>query len=305
MPLTPSRVALRATLAAFALAAASAAAIAAPDCRFEPPAPGPVVQVPKGVRIGLALGSGSMHGYAHIGVLQELEARGLPVAVVTGTSVGALVGSLWASGLGAREIDSLARAGDLDLADVSGSWQGLYSSEPMRAHLEKAFRNRPIESWPRRFGAVATELSRGERRLLASGDGIVAVRASTAVPVLFVPVAVRGERLVDGALVEPVPVDAARDLGATLVIAVDVAYRPHEEEASGLTAYAFQAMHILVNSLAASQARSADVPIRLNLHKRWLECGREGLVAAGRGAVAAAWPELQRALTLRAPPLPR
>jgi hypothetical protein len=72
--------------------------------------------------------------------------------------------------------------------------------------------------------------------------------------VLFVPVAVRGERLVDGALVEPVPVDAARDLGATLVIAVDVAYRPHEEEASGLTAYAFQAMHILVNSLAANTA---------------------------------------------------
>jgi NTE family protein len=246
-----------------------------------------------------------MHGYAHIGVLQEIEARSVPVAVVAGTSVGALVGSLWASGLAARDIDALARAEELDLSELSGSWQGLYSSEPMKGPLEKAFRGRPIESWPRRFGAVATEVSRGERRLIASGDGAVAVQASSAVPVLFLPVAVRGERLVDGALVEPVPVDAARDLGATFVIAVDVAYRPHEEEASGLTAYAFQAMHILVNSLALSQSRTADVVIRLNLHKRWMECGRAGLVAAGRHAVAEAWPEIRRAMLAHAGERPR
>ena len=90
------------------------------------------------------------------------------------------------------------------------------------------------------------------------------------------------------------------------MIAVDIAYRPHEEEASGLTAYAFQALHILVNSLARSQARTADVVIRLNLHQRWKECGREALVAAGRHAVAAAWPEIQRAILARsAKPTPR
>jgi len=291
--------ALRRTFAMLALALASTAAVAAPDCRFEAPVPAPALQVPEGVRIGLALGSGSMHGYAHIGVLQELEARALPVAVVSGTSVGALVGSLWASGLSARAIDALAGREELDMSEVSASWQGLFSSEPMRSPLEAAFRGRPIESWPRRFGAVATELSRGERRLISTGDGAVAVRASSAVPVLFLPVAVRGERLVDGALVEPVPVEAARDLGANLVIAVDVAYRPHEEVASGLTAYAFQALHILVNSLAASQARTADVVIRLNLHQRWKDCGREGLVAAGRQAVSTAWPEIQRAILAR------
>jgi NTE family protein len=174
----------------------------------------------------------------------------------------------------------------------------------MRAALEKAFRGRPIETWTRRLGAVATDISRGERRLIASGDATTAVRASSAVPVLFVPVEVNGERLVDGALVEPVPVDSARDLGANFVIAVDVAYRPHEEPASGLAAHAFQAMHILVNALAASQSRSADVAIRLNLHKRWLECGQEGLVAARREAVHSAWPELQRALLARRPRKP-
>ena len=293
------RLALAAAVMAFCVAAASAG-----ECRFDPPTSYPPVVVPERVRVGLALGSGSMHGYAHIGVLQELEARRMPVSVVAGTSVGALVGSLWASGLSAREIEGLARSERLDLASPSGSWQGIYSNDPMRAALEKAFRGRPIETWTRRFGAVATDISRGERRLIASGDASTAVRASSAVPVLFVPVEVNGERLVDGALVEPVPVDSARDLGANFVIAVDVAYRPHEEPASGLTAHAFQAMHILVNALAASQARSADVAIRLNLHKRWLECGQEGLIAAGREAVDSAWPELQRALLARRPRKP-
>jgi NTE family protein len=251
------------------------------------------------VRVALALGSGSMHGYAHIGVLREIEARGLPVHVVAGTSVGALVGALWASGMSAGEIENLARTDELDFSRISGSWQGLYSSEPMRDPLEKAFKGRPIEAWPKRFGAVATELSRGSRRVLASGDGVVAVQASSAVPVLFLPILVRGERLVDGALVEPVPVQAARDLGGNLVIAVDVAYRPYEEEASGLTAYAFQALHILVNSLAASQVRAADVQIHLSLHERWMSCGHAGLVAAGREAVASAWPEILRATTAR------
>ena len=168
--------ALRGTVVLLALALAAAGALAAPDCRIDAPKPLKALHVPEGVRIGLALGSGSMHGYAHIGVLQELEARGLPIAVVSGTSVGALVGSLWASGLSASAIDALARREQLDLAEVSGSWQGLYSSEPMRSPLEAAFRGRPIESWPRRFGAVATELSRGERRVISTGDGAVAMR---------------------------------------------------------------------------------------------------------------------------------
>jgi NTE family protein len=247
------------------------------------------------------LGSGSTHGYAHVGVLAEIEARGLPVDIVTGTSVGALVGALWASGMPASEIDALARRDGLDLVAVSGSWQGLLTSVPMETTLTTAFGGRPIEAWPRHFGAVATNVANGERRLIASGDGAVAVRASSAMPVMFLPVAVQGERLVDGALVEPVPSLAARDLGANLVIAVDVAYRPSEGSASGLTAYAFQAVHILVNSLAASQERAADVVIRLNLHKRWTECGREGLVAAGRDAVARAWPEIARAAIAREP----
>lgn len=300
---TAARYARRLILGAVAPALCLAVldAEASAQCAFAPAPPAKPVAVPEGTRIGLALGSGAMHGYAHVGVLEELEARSLPVQVVAGTSVGALVGSLWASGMPAAQIRSVAFRDDLDLIALAGSWQGLYTNDPMRGVLDAAFAGRPIEAWPRRFAAVATNVANGERRVIANGDGATAVRASSATPVMFLPVAVQGERLVDGALVEPVPVETARNLGANLVIAVDVAYRPGEGEASGLTSYAFQALHILVNSLAASQARDADVLIRLNLHHRWTECGREGLLAAGREAVARAWPDIARAAIARMP----
>jgi NTE family protein len=139
---------------------------------------------------------------------------------------------------------------------------------------------------------VATDVTTGTRRVLARGDAAAAIQASTAVPVLFTPVHIDAERLVDGALVEPVPVAAARSLGADFVIAVDVAYRPYEEAASGLTAFAFQAMHILVNSLAAQQLRDADYSLRLDLHHQLMRCGSHSLIEVGRAAVRDTWPAL-------------
>lgn len=254
-----------------------------------------------GLRVGVALGSGSMHGLAHIGVIQALEAHGLDVKVVAGTSVGAIVGSLWASGLSGGEIEAFAKTSDLEhLSGFAGSWQGLYSNDSLREKLDTVYGQRPIETWPRRFGAVATNLTTGAARLLMTGDGATAVQASSAVPVLFRPVSIGGERLADGALVEPVPVRAARELGADYVIAVDVAYRPYEEPASGLTQFGFQAMHILINSLSDAQMRSADFPIRLDVHRRMMDCGPESLVAAGREAVRRLWPELGASLAARA-----
>ena len=300
-PFRGSEARLRA--AAFAvLLSLPLAGFGATECAVAPPPAfdGKALPLPAGTRVGLALGSGSMHGLAHIGVIQEFEARGLKVDVVAGTSVGALVGALWASGVDADRIAAMSRSGHLqDWGGFAGSWQGLFSSEALRAPLDSAFQQRPIEAWPKRFGAVATNVANGERRVISTGDGAAAVRASTAVPVLYSPVTVKGERLVDGALVEPVPVIAARELGANFVIGVDVAYRPYEEAASGITQYAFQAMHILVNSLSKVQMRSADLVLHLNLHHRFMECGNESLIAAGREAVATAWPEIARAFLKR------
>lgn len=248
-----------------------------------------------GLRVGIALGSGSSHGLAHIGIVQGLEAKGLDPRVVTGTSVGALVGALWASGLGGREIESASESWN-DWGRFAPSWQGVFSNDPIQRELGRIFQGRPIEAWPRRFGAVATNMANGHRRILTAGDGALAVQASSAVPVFFAPVTVDGEKLADGALVEPVPVDAARALGADFVIAVDVAYRPYEERASGLTQYAFQSMHILINSLASQQIKGADVAIRLDVHHTLMNCGRAAMIAEGREAVRRAWPEIARAL---------
>ncbi len=263
-------------------------------------APAHAIATP-GLRIGVALSSGSMHGLAHVGVIEALEEAGVDVRVVSGTSVGALVGSLWASGMSGRAIERLAESYDWDsVGGFSRSWDGLMSNARMRSQLEPLFGGRPIESWPRRFGAVATNLANGQRRILMTGDAALAVQASTAVPVLFTPVSVGGERLGDGALVEPVPVEAARALGADFVIAVDVNYRPYEEAASGLTGNAFQAMHILMNGLAARQRRDANFALRLDLHHDFIECGREALIAAGRAAMRRAMPQLAAAIAREA-----
>ena len=283
-------------LAAPRLAAAQGCAAAAQPRELPDP-----ITMPLGVRVGLALGSGSVHGLAHIGVLEVLEERGLDVSVVAGTSVGALVGSLWASGMSAAQIERLARVQRWeDVGRMSGSFEGLFTNEALREELKPLFAGRPIEAWPRRFGAVATNISNGHRLVLTSGDGALAVQASTAVPLAYVPVKIDGERLADGALVEPVPVDTARALGANYVIAVDVAYRPYEAPSGGLAGNAFQAMHILINSLAERQERDADFLIRLDLHQEMMKCGNEALIAAGRDAMRRAWPALAAALRERA-----
>ena len=270
-----------------------------PAPRATEPAAPPIAT--HGLRIGLALGSGSMHGLAHVGVIREIEARGLDVQVVTGTSVGALFGALWASGMDGARIERLAGAADWsDAGRFSLSREGFLSNVALRDELEPLFGARPIQNWPRRFGAVAANLDDGGTRVLRTGDGAIAVQASSAVPILYRPVVIGGEKLADGALVQPVPVPAARAMGADVVIAVDVAYRPYEEPASGLTGYAFQSMHILINALAAEELRDADVAIRLDVHDTMMHCGNGALVAMGRDAMRRAWPEVESAIAAAA-----
>ncbi|HSJ98096.1 MAG TPA: patatin-like phospholipase family protein, partial [Myxococcota bacterium] len=170
-----------------ALAQGDADGCAAPAAAAgAPPLPAPAT--PR-LKVGIALGSGSMHGLAHIGVLQELEARGLEVRVVAGTSIGAVIGGLWASGYSGRQIEELSRRSDWeDVGQFAISWQGLFSNENLRRQLEALFGGRAIETWPRTFGAVATNVSTGTRRVLSRGDAATAIQASSAVPVLFTPV---------------------------------------------------------------------------------------------------------------------
>jgi NTE family protein len=176
-------------------------------------------------RIGLALGSGSARGLAHIGVIRAIEEAGIPIHCIAGTSMGALIGAVHAAGK-LDELEATFQAFDwkktLSFFDVvlpkSGLLDGAKISELVRDHV----RAETLEALLKPFNAVATDIASGEEVVIASGDVIEAVRASISVPGIFTPVR-SGERvLVDGGLTNPVPVSVARAMGADIVIAVDL-----------------------------------------------------------------------------------
>jgi NTE family protein len=175
-------------------------------------------------RLGLALGAGSARGWAHIGVIRALESEGLYPDVVAGTSIGALVGAAYAAG----ELDRLESwVLELGVADVIGFMDPSFGGGAIKGdRLVEFFRgqapDRPIETLPIAFAAVATSLTTGAEVWLRRGSVLEAVRASIALPGVFTPARREGSLLVDGGLVNPVPVSLARAMGADVVIAVDL-----------------------------------------------------------------------------------
>ena len=183
-------------------------------------------------RIGVALGAGAARGWSHIGVMQELAARRVPIDFIAGTSIGAVVGGCYAAGrLEALEAfaRSLTKRRVFSLMDVSFSGVGVISGGKLRDELVRELADRQIEQLPIAFGAVATEIGLGHEVWLRKGDLVQSIRASYALPGVFEPVRLDGRWLFDGALVNPVPVTLCRAMGADIVIAVnligDTAYR--------------------------------------------------------------------------------
>ena len=175
-------------------------------------------------RIGLALGSGSARGWAHVGVIRSLERAGISADIVCGTSVGALVGAAYAAGEIER-LDAWVRelrwSQVMSLMDVRMSG-GLIRGSLLVDFFRSKFRDEGIEHLARKFACVATELTSGREVWLQSGSVVDAVRASVALPGLLSPVVHEERLLVDGGLVNPVPVSLCRALGADLVIGVDL-----------------------------------------------------------------------------------
>jgi NTE family protein len=178
-----------------------------------------------GPRLGFALSSGSARGWAHIGVLQALAERGLKPDVVTGASVGALVAAACAAGrLDDLEhwVRTLTQRDVWRLVDTTFRGGGVMTGNRLMDAISTHIGNVPIESLPVRFGAVATDLYTGEEIWLRDGPFMTAVRASSGVPGLFAPHWHEGRWLIDGGVVNPVPVSLCRALGAEVVIAVDL-----------------------------------------------------------------------------------
>ncbi|HSV01242.1 MAG TPA: patatin-like phospholipase family protein [Roseiarcus sp.] len=176
-------------------------------------------------KVGLVLGAGAARGWAHIGALQELDALGVKLDVIVGSSIGTLVGGCYAAGrLDMLEAfaRSLTRRRVLGLLDLSFTGAGLIGGQRLRARLEAALGDLRIEDLPVQFAAVATEIGGGHEIWLRRGLLVDAIRASYALPGVFEPVRIEGRWLFDGAIVNPVPVSVARALGAERVIALNI-----------------------------------------------------------------------------------
>lgn len=177
--------------------------------------------------IGLALGSGSARGWAHIGVIRALTEAGLEADYVAGASIGAAVGAVYASG----DLDALEDVAlELDWRQVASFFDavlpksGLIDGKKLSAFIRHHVKETRIEELPLPFCAIATDLETGEEVAIREGDIIEAVRASFSIPGILTPVRWNGRTLVDGGLVNPVPVNVLRDMGAEFVIAVDLSH---------------------------------------------------------------------------------
>jgi NTE family protein len=180
---------------------------------------------PGRVRIGLALGGGAARGWAHIGVIRALDEAGLHPDIVAGTSIGAVVGGCYVAGF-LDDLEhfarSLTRRRVFGLIDISFAGSGLINGHRLSKLLQEQLRGKRMEMYDKSFVAVATELSTGHEIWLSRGSMVEAMRASYALPGIFQPVSVGGRWLVDGALVNPIPVSVCRALGANVVIAVNL-----------------------------------------------------------------------------------
>jgi len=176
--------------------------------------------------IGLVLGAGGSRGFAHVGVLKALEQAGIEADVIVGVSSGAVVAALHAGGMRAAALESAAlEIEDNDLLDFTLFGPGMIEGGRLQDYINDMLRNRPIEALQKPFAAVAAERATNRMAVFNRGNTGLAVRASASVPKLFWPVLIRGTEYVDGGLASRVPASVARDMGADIVIAVDVSWR--------------------------------------------------------------------------------
>ncbi len=266
-----------------------------------PVAPGPVPghttpAPPVKIRIGIALGGGAAKGFAHIGVIKMLEANGFKPEVVSGTSAGSLVGALYASGMDAFAMQQHAVALDeARIRDVTLFNGGLIRGQKLQDYVNEMVGSRPIEKMKKPFAAVSTRLETGERIVFVRGNIGQAVRASCSIPGVFEPVKIGDFYYVDGGVVSPVPVDAARQLGADFVIAVDISTRTTGETPKNMLGVVNQSITIMGQKLGQQELARADIVIRPQVN----DIGpadferRNGAILEGEKAALAAMPQIR------------
>jgi NTE family protein len=222
----------------------------------------------KQATIALVLGAGSSKGFAHIGVLKVLEMNHIPIHMIVGTSVGSAVGSLYAYGYDAFQLQRIAFAIEKgDIADyiIPFPTNGFIKGEKLEEFINKTVHNTPMEGLKIPFYAVATDIQDGHEVVFDKGNTGQAVRASCSIPGIFRPVQIGNRMCVDGGVVSPIAVDAARRLGADIVIAVDISGEVDRTKPDSTMATIFQSFNIMYAKLGQIQLARADVVIKPNV----------------------------------------
>lgn len=271
-------------------------------CVTPPPAPPvrPPVATPKPpVKVALVLGGGAARGFAHIGVIKALEAQGIVPDMVVGTSAGAVVGALYAGGMSGFEMQKQALQVEEGMVlDWALPNRGVLKGEALQAFINQRLKNQSIQKLPKPLGVVATDLQSGEMVLFRVGNTGMAVRASSTLPGIFQPVEINGRDYVDGGLTSPVPVQAARTMGADFVIAVDISNVGRRARLSGTTDVLLQTFAIMGHAISLHELKDADVVI----HPRMNEISsasfedRHLAILEGEKAAAAIMPALKAKL---------
>ena len=265
----------------------------------------PMVATPKPPpKIGLALGGGAARGFAHVGVIQVLEENGIKPNLVTGTSAGSLVAAIYASGKNGAQLQRVAET--MEEAAIA-DWtlpifsRGILRGDALARYVNAQVSSKLIEDLPMPLGIVATDLNTGNDVLFQRGDTGTAVRASSAVPAVFQPVKIAGREYVDGGLVSPVPVGAARRMGADFVIAVDISSPPEGSLTGGTLDILMQTFSIMGKSINRYELRDAEVVVRPALQGIGSSdfSARKRSIEAGRQAMLKMIPELKAALAAR------
>lgn len=232
-----------------------------PAKQLQPPAPKPA-------KIAVVLGAGASKGFAHIGVLKVLEANRVPIHMVVGTSAGSLVGSLYASGKNAFELQAIAMKMEKDKV-IDYDWRfwkgGVIKGEKLANFINQNVQNTPIEKLKIPYYAVATNANTGEETVFGKGNTGMAVQASCSVPGVFQPVKIGDCAFVDGGVVSPVAVDVARRYGADVVIAVDISGGLNRQTPSGMMNTMQKSVDIMYMKNIEAQLKNADVVIRPNV----------------------------------------
>ncbi|MGB4360696.1 MAG: patatin-like phospholipase family protein [Rhodoferax sp.] len=253
------------------LGALLALVLAMTGCSSTPPTPPTqaAVNAPKAKPvIALALGGGAAKGFAHIGVIKALEAQGIVPDIVIGTSAGSLVGALYASGKTGFELQEMAIPFDKwQFIDWGMPNRGLMKGDALTKFVNAAVGGRAIEKFPKKYGAVATDLQSGEPIVFRSGDAGIAVLASSSVPLAFQPVTIRGRQYVDGGLTSPVPVRLAHDMGASFVIGVDISDKPANGSINSTMDVALQTLAIMGQMIRRYEQPVADIMIRPDISR--------------------------------------